>query len=506
MIRLLLLFACVTLLQCQLPFLSAETFSYDSAKRYRVLLITNEELAPAWQPFADWKTRCGKRTKIVTVSQAKQQYPNDVVQESIRSLVRKYIDHHQTSWVIIGGDCEPNGKGIVPGGHTTFHEHEPYGIPTDIVYISPTSWDADGDGIYGEWEDDREAITYPDGKIGLGRIPVRTSEDIKAFTEKVIQYESNYPQDTFATEMIYTCTVPIAYPKVLRSWDDYLSKSWKPGSAQRFFSHQTPWDRSGEPGSYDLSANHLLKLMNDRSVGKLHLHGHGFLPAWVLDESYFSLRHINRLKNENAYPLITTVSCFTGQYDADADPSIVESMIRKPKGGSVAIVAPIRTGKPHFSDPSDMLLMVKEGKLDGTTQTMTRYWVHGLGESKTTGEAIMLAKADMAKDAKASPNYHLCVCELNLLGDPTLDMRARTPRNPQVKIPDSFPSGSQTIRLSTDTPGATICLWQEDVYLVGQTDANGEIAFDCNLNTNKTAKLSVSGPSLNTQILEVPCH
>lgn len=472
---------------------------------YTVLLITSEELAPAWHEFADWKTQCGKRTRIVTVSEAKESHPHKVVQESIRLLVRDYIENHQTRWVILGGDCTPDGKGVVPGGHTTIHDIEPHGIPTDIVYISPTDWDADGDGVYGEWNDDRSAITYPDGTIGLGRIPVRTADDVEAFTEKVIQYESQYPTDSFASEMVYTCTVPGAYPKVRRSWDDYVSKAWKAGSSRRYFSDETPWDKPNDPGSYDLSANNLLKLINKKSVGKIHLHGHGFLPAWVLDESYFTLRQINQLSNEGAYPLITTVSCFTGQYDADADPSIVESMIRKPKGGSVAIVAPVRTGKPHFAKRSDLMLMVTEGKLDGTTQTMTRYWTHGLGENKTTGEAIMLAKADMAEDAKASPNYHLCVCELNLLGDPTLDMRATSPRKSNVVIPASVPAGKQTIQLQTDTPGVTVCLWQANTYLTATADEAGEVRFDCDLEAQRKVKLTITGPSLNAQTYEILC-
>ena len=72
--------------------------------------------------------------------------------------------------------------------------------------------------------------------------------------------------------------------------------------------------------------------------------------------------------------------------------SIVEAMIRKPKGGSVAIVAPIRTGKAHFHDPADFALMVSEGKLDGTTRTMTRYWEHGCAKGRTTGQAFMRAR------------------------------------------------------------------------------------------------------------------
>ena len=36
-------------------------------------------------------------------------------------------------------------------------------IPTDIFYLSKKDWDADDDGIFGEWEEDRDSIDYPDG-------------------------------------------------------------------------------------------------------------------------------------------------------------------------------------------------------------------------------------------------------------------------------------------------------------------------------------------------------
>ena len=342
-------------------------------KQSTVLLITNNELAKAWLPFAEWKTKNGKATKIVTVSQIQKQYKAKNVQEQIRLCVREHIEKHGTRWVILGGDCEPTG-GIVPGGHRTFHAAERRGIPTDIVYLSPTNWDADGDGKYGEFKEDRDAITYPDGTVGLGRIPVRTEADIKAFTAKVIAYESNYPTTQFAHQMVYTCTDSPAYPKVRKSWDAFVAKSWQQGKADRFFSAETPWDAQGEPGSHQLSAENLVSLINQKSVGKFHIHGHGLLPFWVLENSKFTAKDVDRLQNNNAYPLITTVSCNTGEYDSKKDPSIVESMIRKPNAGSVAIVAPIRTGKAHFHSRSDFRLMVQEGKLDGTTQTMTRYW------------------------------------------------------------------------------------------------------------------------------------
>lgn len=463
-----------------------------------VLLVTSADLASAWQPYANWKTGIGKPTKIVTVAQIAEAYEADNVQEQIRLCVRDHIDHHGTQWVVLGGDSLPGGTGLVPGGHTTVHAQERAGIPTDIVYLSPTNWDADGDGVYGEFEDDRAAITYPDGSVGLGRVPVRTAADVAAFTEKVIAYESDYPTTDYATQMIYTCTDKPAYPKVRNSWDGYLSSAWEGGQVGRFFSTETPWDQDGEPGNFALSAGNLVGLFNGKTTSKLHIHGHGHLPAWLLEDSKFTAEHVGELSNAGAYPLITTVSCNTGEYDNAKDPSVVESMIRAPRAGSVAVVAPIRTGKPHFHDRSDFRLMVSEGKLDGTTQTMTRYWVNGLGGGMTTGKAFMTAKAQMAADAERTAGYHLCISEINLLGDPTLDIRAVSPTRPMLELPKKIAIGAQSVKISTGVAGSTVCVWKgAEVYEVVTSDASGVAELKIEPTTAGVLRVAVNGQSLN---------
>ncbi len=462
-----------------------------------LLLITADELAEAWVPFAHWKTRQGKATKILTVAQIDETYEAPSIQEKIRLCVREHIEEHDTRWVLLGGDCLPDG-GLVPGGHRTVHSQERNGIPTDIVYLSPTNWDADNDGIYGEWDDDQGAITYPDGSVGLGRVPVRTAADVRAFTDKVIAYESAYPTDEFAEHMVYTCTDSPAYPKVRASWDRYLSKQWE-GDVQRFFNTETPWDREGQPGSHDLSDLNLVSLINKQETGKLHIHGHGLINFWVLENSTFDAADVGRLHNDGAYPLITTVSCFTGQYDAAEDPSIVESMLRAPGAGSVAIVAPVRTGKPHFHSASDFRLMVSEGKLDGTTMTMTKYWANGLGQGLTTGEALMKSKGELEADARKAASYHLCICELNLLGDPTLDMRASAPRAPTMSAPAGLRVGAERLTITTDAPGATLCLWKgSEVYEVITTDDKGRARALLNTSTPGELLITLNGPGLNT--------
>lgn len=100
-------------------------------------------------------------------------------------------------------------------------------------------------------------------------------------------------------------------------------------------------------------------------------------------------------------------------------------MLPQPKGGAVLIVAPAREGKPHFHDPkNDFKLMVQKGKLDGTMQTMTSFWTAALSQNKqNAGHALATSKAGLASDAEKSATYHQGICELNLLGDPTLPMR-----------------------------------------------------------------------------------
>jgi len=194
------------------------------------------------------------------------------------------------------------------------------------------------------------------------------------------------------------------------------------------------------------------------------------------------------------------VSCNTGEFDNAEDPSIVESMLRRPGGGSVAIVAPVRTGKPHFHDPRrDFPLMVREGKLDGTTMTMTRYWENGLGaRGATTGEALMLAKASMIEDAKETPGYHLCLCEINLLGDPTLDMRAAPPKTPTLDHAKQIAPGKQSLTVRTDAPGATLCLWKGDeVYARALADDRGSATFEIAPQTPGLLRVTVWGSSLN---------
>lgn len=488
-----------------------------------VLLVTSSELAPSWQRFADWKTRLGKATEVVTVDEVFAGYKGEDIQAKLRACVLHHVAERGTKWVVLGGDSEPDGGGHVP--HRVVYQRmfemagrafpgnllKPGGadLPVDLYYLSPEGkgWDADGDGRYGEWADDRDAIAYthPAG-VSLGRIPVRTAADVRAYTDKVIAYESRYPGNGFARKFMYTNTTDGSEPKVRRSWDDHIARAWRGGRVLRFFHTSTPWDRHGE-ADYALNARHFLDQINGRAASKLHMHGHGMPQFWVLEHATgHSVVHrgvVGRMTNRDAYLVMTTVSCFTGQFDTAGDPCIVESILRAPRRGAVLAVAPSRSGVPVFHDPRrDFPLMVREGKLDGTTETMTRFWVNGLGPREggrylTAGEAFALAKAQMTGHARKTEGYHALQCELNLLGDPTLSLRAVEPTTPTVDAPKAIKIGKQTIGVTT-LPGATVCLSKGDeVYAVARADEKGKASLAIAPTTVGPMSLVVSGANLN---------
>ncbi|MDA8564334.1 C25 family cysteine peptidase, partial [Mariniblastus sp.] len=215
-----------------------------------------------------------------------------------------------------------------------------------------------------------------------------------------------------------------AYPKLGTSMDA-IAEVWPKGIISQFFANRTAWD-DVEKGDHDLTQENWVEMINDRQASKIHMHGHGLLHCWVLEQNEMVKQDcLSQLTNERAYPIITTVSCLTGQYDDEKDPSIAESMLRLPKAGAIAILAPSREGVPFMMKESDFPRMLYDGKMDGTTASYTKFWEAALSEDVTLGEAFRQVKINMTDKARENDGYHLCQCELNLLGDPSLSTLLR---------------------------------------------------------------------------------
>ncbi len=472
-------------------------------QEFAILLITNDDLKPEWETFTTWKKRIGKPSKTITVSQINEIYEGADIQEKIRACCLEHINNQGVKWVILGGDSEGDA-GIVPHRMTP---HSAYGsryfLPTDYYYISETDWDSNANGIFGEFKKDAQSISYTNDKAVIGRIPVRTKMDVKAYTDKVIAYESEYPEKDFATNMTYTCNVESAYAKLSTS-TDIIKNECSNVTVSQFYDHETPWSKhtNGETG---LTTDKWMNSINDQKNGKIHMHGHGLINLWVMnDGTHITANEVNKLTNKNAYPVITTVSCFTGEFDSYQDPSIVESMIRKENGGAILVLCPSRPGVPIFEDPNnDFNLMLTEGKMDATTTTMTKFWEYGQTNHITSGEALRMVKKEMSPLGEVYDRYHFVLCELNLLGDPSLELRSANPTKPKLEASVTKTDNGHEISVQSN-PNATICVWKEnEVYEIAKADESGVAKFS-NLKLSKGKILvSASGYNYNANLSEI---
>ena len=153
------------------------------------LIITNEELAPAFELLQQHKTKLGIPTEIVLVSDIEEISWGEDTQAKIRNYIKDRYATDDIVYVLLGGN-----ETIVPVryayNYNTVVQKEPWQqFVCDLYYSDLTGeWEVDGDGIYGEPNHDDPDI-YPE--VFVGRIPASYPEEVIAWTNKLITFEMN---------------------------------------------------------------------------------------------------------------------------------------------------------------------------------------------------------------------------------------------------------------------------------------------------------------------------
>jgi len=168
---------------------------------YDYIIITSDNLENSIisSTFLPWKESLGFNIKIIKISDnfIQDQSGNDLPVK-IRNFLREYYQIWGIKYVLIVGDhetipmryCFPDSQN---------HNFDIYSwsdggeVPTDYYYADLSlsdaeSWDSDGDGYYGEFNED-----HPDFKaeVYVGRIPTSDSSEILYTLEKIVAYEKD---------------------------------------------------------------------------------------------------------------------------------------------------------------------------------------------------------------------------------------------------------------------------------------------------------------------------
>ena len=297
---------------------------------YEYLIVTSNQFKNVFQQLANWKSRKGIRSKVLTVEEITPNYTGSTKQEKIK---RAIADIDGLTYVLLGGDTlnvptcmcyikSKNGSDSI--------------TPADSYYscLGTMNWDSNGNGFYADTCDAVSLIPY----LNVSRAPVSTVEDAQVFVNKIINYESN-PDTTnwkksilmSGTSLGYTDSFNVFHPLYDQTtgksdtqiWSEMIYNDsiappdpnlpkWN-GDHVRFYDTYT--DISGD-GTYNFNETNL---QNELIKGYtfVDVMTHGCQNSWQMEGSnptHYSYNHARNLVN-SGYTIITTTACFTNAFD-----------------------------------------------------------------------------------------------------------------------------------------------------------------------------------------------
>jgi len=172
----------------------------NNADEYDYVIITKEELFDAItsSTFIDWKTNIGFNIKIVSLSDSLISSQNGLdIQEKVRNFLREYYQTWNIKYVLLIADNEALPMRICYPDPNN-HNYDPLYMlsgdePTDLYYADLSlpddqSWDLDGDGFYGEYEDDAPNLKP---EVYVGRIPTVDPARVTYTLDKITRFEQD---------------------------------------------------------------------------------------------------------------------------------------------------------------------------------------------------------------------------------------------------------------------------------------------------------------------------
>jgi len=448
--------------------LKPEEISND--EQFPYLIITNKLAKNYFQPLADWKTQKGVRAKLVDVNWIKSQnFEGRDDAEMVRNFIRYAYQTWGTKWVLLAGDTNLIPHRIAFAMDCQFSSQwDENHIPCDLYFSAlDGNWDANGNGIFGELDD--EVDLYPE--VYVGRAALDTPEEITGWVNKVLAYEKNPPLD-FQKNILFLCQILWSMPYT----DTGIGKN-------KIESQNLPANFFNVTKLYQSSGN----LEKDVAVRKINQgqnlinhDGHAWWSLMSMGQSSLSVTDMFSLANGQRAGTIFSIGCWAAAIDYDC---VAEAFIANPNGGGVAFIGNSRYGWGSPGNPGF-----------GYSDRFDDKFFYFLFKEQcfSIGQAMGLAKAYYAPFSLQKNVYRWCLYEINLLGDPEMPIWTDIPKQMSVTFPDSISVGNNFISITvthgnSPVENARVCLKQaETVYRTGTTSSQGQAQFS--LSTENAAE------------------
>ena len=434
------------------------------------IIITNEELKPAFKPLAEWKTRRGIFTVIETTEYIDSVCPGIDLCEKIRN----YIREKEECWgeglaILLGG-----GIDIIPARYFEGH----YGKQvTDMYYVDR------------KFHLPNELAGYASIDIGstIGRMPVDNLMEAELIVSKQLDYEAakmlsvnyDYINNTlFANgfnkvgfknnSLAFIGGGMSTYYKYKNDYpqkNHYFMFDFFNQGKYVFYQGKNyileDYQQNIEHGEELTRAGFVNALLNGYSEGYFHVvfHDDHSTPSmmgtsWTAKNECVSM---NDIKTSNFpqgyYQIILSKGCHPADFEV---PSIAKEFLVKPNGGAVAFLGNTDVG---YVDDYSYISKFCETMYS----TFNKWdWQSHIGRAWLN----IIASVDNSKS------------RLNILGDPTLAFWTDKP----LQYDNHYELSGQFLRVVRPNElvgkGSTICVYKPDeVYLIDTLCARREMTF-----------------------------
>lgn len=381
------------------------------ATDYDMLIITTDSLKPAAETYASFRASSGVNSIIKTVSEINSAYPGSTIQLKIKNCTFQHVQESNIAYVLLIGDGGDNSSYSVPDQNTYVYldwaGESDNTIPCDLFYAcfdGQFDWNADGDSRVGEMGVDNADIV-PD--VIIGRISVRTQQQILDYINKVEAYAGSINHPEFAENLLLSGVTlwssGDAKIKSEKMYNEYIAPYWPNHNKYTLYDSDTA-----------VSVATLSALFN-QGMNLFHMATHGNVTVWGMS-SGGDFTSASALALNNTPGIVSTIACITNAFDPEvsgaSDPCLGEAFIRNPDGGSVVYIGASRYGI-GYTTPSD------HGPSFQYSDWIFRHTLEDTYQH-LIGYAFNQAKTQLAGTAETDCSFRWIQFSLNFLGDPSI--------------------------------------------------------------------------------------
>lgn len=480
----------------------------SSSDPFDYLIITADSLRSTYQKLADWKTRKGVPTRIITVEEIDTTFSGTnshppyswTLYLAIKRAIKSYKENFDIKYVLLGGDSDmiPTPKCYYQYD-TLYHQslhHETGRTPCDFYYACIGKGDTES-GFEWDKANDHEMGTFLDQidyhpQVFLTRLSTNSIADAEIQVQRIIDYEKNPPINAWRKELLMAgCEFNQTEYGVLRPISDveakgellwnHISPLWYNSNRFRFYD---TWTDHPLEANYDVTATHFNEQL-EMGFPFIHVDTHGGYDCFQLEKYGTNLHYF--YNNSDAYnfqnpfySIIVTSACNTNDFYQGV--SLSESLMRNPNGGIIGF----------WGHARPMVGLDDETMISALDVFNLRFYesIFEANEPRF-GEAATLTKLSFITDYEQNnPNqsmpysnpYRTYLFTLNPLGDPEMPIYKEQPQDFYYK--DFYFENDSVLYLNfTDYPEeCDLCIMSLDdngaSYYSNETVSFGTLAID----------------------------